>query len=456
MFDIEKLASSILKKISEPIKRLADRVNHLEKKQDLFDPVVLDMAKYAGLLENFSKHIEMIHLFEKSNYLKEEDYQKLKDLILEVEKKLLNEDAIVDRVKAAIKPDLDAFRNHLNEMFDLVKSIEPAPVIDYEKLKPPELPDIEGLIADAVASEVAALPKAMGIEEVSVVLEAMVDKAVAKIELPETPELPDIEAMVNEATAKEVAALPKVPSIEDVECFIEKSIKEQVANIELPKAPELPDIEGMIATGIAAEVASLPKPKDGNSITVDDVKPFIEELLGKLVDAIPPAKDGAGLAGGVIGRDGHLILTLSNGNTINLGPVVGKDVDMTEVERMVAEKVAAIPRPKDGVDGLGFEDLSVEYDGKRTFTLKFERGDKSKSYSFKTPQQIYVGVYENGKQYEIGDTVTWAGSQWHCKKDTTAKPNESDDWTLSVKRGRDGKEVFTLPRDPNKPVNKKD
>jgi hypothetical protein len=61
-----------------------------------------------------------------------------------------------------------------------------------------------------------------------------------------------------------------------------------------------------------------------------------------------------------------------------------------------------------------------------------------------TPGLQYLGVHVDGKQYERGDLVTWAGSAWHCNEGTTTKPGEgSKAWTLMVKRGRDGKDGHT-------------
>lgn len=96
---------------------------------------------------------------------------------------------------------------------------------------------------------------------------------------------------------------------------------------------------------------------------------------------------------------------------------------------------------QNGVDGLGFEDLSVEFDGDRTLGLKFVRGDVTKVFNVPLPFQRYQGVYQEGKSYSLGDTVTWAGSTWHCQDATTTKPGEgSKAWLLVVKRGRDGKD----------------
>jgi hypothetical protein len=111
----------------------------------------------------------------------------------------------------------------------------------------------------------------------------------------------------------------------------------------------------------------------------------------------------------------------------------------------------------DGLDGLGFDDLGVVYDGERTLTIRFEKGERVKEFAIRLPVPLYRGVYEAGKAYEAGDQVTFGGSQWHAKRDTSAKPEEHGtdrDWQLCVKRGRDGKQGIegkTGPEGPRGP-----
>jgi hypothetical protein len=50
-------------------------------------------------------------------------------------------------------------------------------------------------------------------------------------------------------------------------------------------------------------------------------------------------------------------------------------------------------------------------------------------------------VFELGRAYLPGDTVTFGGSAWVCGAPTAARPGETEKaWTLAVKRGRDGKD----------------
>lgn len=100
---------------------------------------------------------------------------------------------------------------------------------------------------------------------------------------------------------------------------------------------------------------------------------------------------------------------------------------------------------KDGRDGLGFDDLAVEHDGERSFTVAFVRGDVRKVVgTFSIPAQIYRGVYQRGRAYDRGDTVTFGGSLWVATEATSAVPGESKEasraWALAVKAGRDGKD----------------
>jgi integrin beta 3 len=134
-------------------------------------------------------------------------------------------------------------------------------------------------------------------------------------------------------------------------------------------------------------------------------------------------QDGVNLAGFVIDRDGHAHATLSNGEMKDLGPVVGQD---------------GAPG-KDGQDGIGFDDLTVEHDGERGFSLKFVRGDVVKAFDFSIPLPLYRGVFDEAKTYEQGDMVTWSGSIWHANEKPSGKPEVSKSWQLAVKHGREGK-----------------
>lgn len=94
----------------------------------------------------------------------------------------------------------------------------------------------------------------------------------------------------------------------------------------------------------------------------------------------------------------------------------------------------------DGKDGLGFDDLKVNYDGQRGFSISFIRGEQIKEFTFSVPVVLDKGYWKDGLQVEKGDGVTSQGSYWIALKDTATRPDIGNpDWRLAVKKGRDGK-----------------
>jgi hypothetical protein len=56
----------------------------------------------------------------------------------------------------------------------------------------------------------------------------------------------------------------------------------------------------------------------------------------------------------------------------------------------------------------------------------------------------YCGVWNATTLYAVGDVTTFDGSMWICHHDSLGnKPNETRDWQLCVKKGRDAQ-----PRQP--------
>jgi hypothetical protein len=143
-------------------------------------------------------------------------------------------------------------------------------------------------------------------------------------------------------------------------------------------------------------------------------------------------RDGIGIADALIDKDHSLVLTLTDGTVKKLGVVVGRDGVNGQ-------------KGDPGRDGFGFDDLSAEFDGERTLTLAFVRGEDRKAFPVELPHTIYRGVFADGTVYQRGDAVTWGGSIFIAKETTADKPGTSPAWTLAVKRGRDGREGKSGP-----------
>lgn len=114
-----------------------------------------------------------------------------------------------------------------------------------------------------------------------------------------------------------------------------------------------------------------------------------------------------------------------------------------------------LPTPKDGIDGLGFDDMRIEHDGERKFAVIFEKGDRVKRLDFTIPAIIDRGFFIRGetKGCEPGDGYTFGGSYWVCQVATDAEPSvENKDWRLAVRKGRDAREVKFAPKKETGPV----
>lgn len=250
------------------------------------------------------------------------------------------------------------------------------------------------------------------------------------------------------------------------------------------KSITVEELQPVVVAEVSKAVASIQVPKDGadgkdgrdgqdgKSVSVEELQPVVIEAVTKAVASIPVPRDGVDGKNGADGRDGI------DGKNVSVEDIRGAiEVEISrallDFERramdVIQRAIERIPPPvdgkdgapgKDGADGFGFDDLDVEYDGERSFSLKFVRGEKVKEFgSFRLPIPIRRGVWgENGRtDYEQNDVVTWNGSEWTASKATSVKPGlpsaESRAWVLTVKKGSDGKQGPQGPAGaPPKPV----
>jgi hypothetical protein len=187
--------------------------------------------------------------------------------------------------------------------------------------------------------------------------------------------------------------------------------------------------------------------------------PHVQEAVAEAVAGIPipepiPGEPGAD------GKDGQspALVDVVRDVIAGLGPVIKEAVALhlatNPVERgrdgrdATPEMVAAavqmhmLNNPiKDGVDGINFEEMEATYDGERTITLSFARGEMRKEFPFKIKNLIHRGVFKHSENYEEGDMVTWDGSMWMALGGVgMGKSFNKEDWRLIVKRGQNGKD----------------
>lgn len=110
----------------------------------------------------------------------------------------------------------------------------------------------------------------------------------------------------------------------------------------------------------------------------------------------------------------------------------------------VLERAASrIPKPADGRDGLGFDDMTLEQLDERTAVLRFRReaDGLEKTYPLRLPTLVYRNVYVEANAYAQNDVVTRGGSLWIASRDVApgeVPGRENDAWRLAVKKGADG------------------
>jgi hypothetical protein len=296
-----------------------------------------------------------------------------------------------------------------------------------------------GVDAAAITADVAAKSGDM----LRTLVQEVVTAAVGALPTPQdgtSVTVEEVEPLIAERVAAAVSALPPAKdgasvTVADVQPLITEAVAAASADVRAMVDQRLKE---MVDEAVAVAVGALPTPKDGHSVTVEDLRPVIVGEVTKAIDARPKPKDGIGIVGVFVDRDGHLIQTMSDGSTKDVGLVVGRDVDMGAVNALVVKTLDAWPKPTNGKDGLGFDDLEALYDEHGRLSLKFQRGDQVKT--FRVPGHVYREIYVATESYEQGDSVTLAGSTFIAQKSgVLGKPGECDDWKLSVKRGRDGK-----------------
>lgn len=135
-------------------------------------------------------------------------------------------------------------------------------------------------------------------------------------------------------------------------------------------------------------------------------------------------KDGLGLAGAMIDRDGNLQITMTNGEVKNLGPVVGKDG----------------ANGTDGKDGLSLDSFEMEYLAEsHEIAIKAVCQGRAKEIRYSAGGIRPAGYWREGTKAKAGEAWVHGGSLWIAMKDCASKPATNDEgWIIAARAGRDG------------------
>jgi len=201
---------------------------------------------------------------------------------------------------------------------------------------------------------------------------------------------------------------------------------------ELVRCPDLKPVLDLLTTEAVAKHFEAHPVRDGASATPEMVaKAVADHLQAHPIPAGKPGRDGLDVKDMFRAEGGRLMAVMTDGTTRDLGVFVGDD---------------GAP----GRDGADFTDVEFEYDGERGLIIRGRGGEIVK----RLPIPIDKGYHREGMAAERGDILTSEGSAWIALRDTKSKPcmENSDDWRLFARRGRDAGPVRTTEPAPAGPV----
>jgi hypothetical protein len=212
------------------------------------------------------------------------------------------------------------------------------------------------------------------------------------------------------------------------------------------------NLGGDIVPNVATQLNSVPAAYDDSALrenlskTINALEVTAQNVaeLAKSVSALEARPEPAAPRDGVDGRD-----------ALQLEILPAIDEQKSYTRGTYAKHAGGLWRSFEQTSGMrgwecivnGVKSVDTRWEGKtliETTTLSDGTTHETRK-SFAV--QEYKGVFAHG-DHEEGDTVTWAGSLWHCNvTGTKALPGDgSSDWTLAVKKGRDGREVVKTER----------
>ena len=203
-----------------------------------------------------------------------------------------------------------------------------------------------------------------------------------------------------------------------------------------PVSPET--LREMVAEEVLKVFHTITLPKDGEkgdpgeSVPVETVKAMVAQEVASVITNIELPADG---------QDGRDALD------IEILPAI--DPEKSYVRGTYAQHNAGLWRSYAKTSGMkgweclvsGIASIDLEQVDHRTNIVRMVTSEgKTLEKTLTVPGMVYMGIYNEQNSYIKGDTVTCAGSLWHCDQDGPGKPGLKDSgWTLCAKKGRDGK-----------------
>lgn len=255
-------------------------------------------------------------------------------------------------------------------------------------------------------------------EEIAAIVREQIDGANAalvaeNIDLRKRLEAIEAAGSVEDRLAAAIASLPapkdgKSVSLDDVRPMIGDAVAAAIAELPVPTNGKDADPDAIVEA-VAAAVAALPAPKDGSSVTIADVEPVIEEAVTRAVAALPAPANGKDADPAAIEA------AVSKAVAALPPPKDGVSVTVADVEpvieQAVARAIAALPAPKDGIgvagaliDRTGSLKMTLS-DGTLTDLGRVEGKDGEPGLGFDDMQVVYDGERSFALEFARGEQV---------------------------------------------------
>lgn len=300
-------------------------------------------------------------------------------------------------------------------------------------------------------------------------LERMVTDKLAIVRDGASITVDDVAPLIVAEVGRAVAAMPPVPkgdkgdagssvTVDDVRPML----AEMVAALPAPQdgkpgakgdkgdSVSISDVRLMVAE----EVAKIPPAADGTSVTVDDVAPIIVAEVSKAIAGLPPAAPGPkGDPGQNVTLEDvrpmlqEMVAALPPPQKGDPGPKgdPGASVRIEElvpiVVAEVSKAVAALPPAQDGKPGTSVTvddvaPLIVSEVGKAVAAIP-KPADGAPGAKGEPGSLPVAKAWNDGVHY-VGSVVTYQGSTYQAQRDTGRSPPH-DDWICLAAAGADGK-----------------
>jgi len=328
-----------------------------------------------------------------------------------------------------------------------------------EPQEPAPLPDIPGLVDEAVRAAVV---------ELTVEIDGRKDAASA-----------EVERMVGDAVARAAAALPppapgKDADPEEVRAMVAGAVEAAVAAIPVPSDGKDADMD-QVRAWLDEAVAALPPPKDGESVDPDTVKTMVDEAVAAIppVDleplreeiaavksAIPVLPEPADLSGFAL-RSELPVLPEQKDWTPEIEAlreeIAGTRTELGEQVAKIAEHRGVFPIAKEWADAVHYEGAVVRHNGSLWQAVRDtgkapggddwaclaaggDKGDPGES-------MIARGTFDPAEEYRRLDVVAYDGGGWLARTDNPgAIPGPG--WQSIATRGGRGRQGESIKGDP--------